>query len=416
VENRVVITGIGAITPVGIGKDEFWDSIIQGRSGADVIKAFDPTGFDTHIASEVKNFNAEHYLDKKEARRLDRFLQFSIVASDMAIKDAKLEINEDNVTEIGILIGSGIGGMSTLESQHKLMITSGPGKISPFFIPMMIANMASGQVAIKFGIKGPNLSIVTACATGAHSIGEAYHILKRGDARYMIAGGVEASITPLALAGFCSMKALSTRNDEPQKASRPFDAQRDGFLMAEGAGIIIMETLESAMHRKAPQIYAEIIGFGMSADAYHVAIPDPNGAGAALAMKMALKTANLAPESIDYINAHGTATPVGDRVETSAIKNVFGDHAYKLAVSSSKSIMGHGLGAAGSLETIVCALTLKNDIIPPTINYEYPDPECDLDYVPNVARKAKVNHAMNNSFGFGGQNAVLILKKFANEL
>ncbi|MFH0802292.1 MAG: beta-ketoacyl-ACP synthase II [bacterium] len=412
--NRVVITGIGVISPVGNGKEEFFDALVHGRSAADRITAFDPSGFDCQFAEEVRDFNPEQYLDRKEARRLDRFLQFAVGASHMALEDSALKITEENASDTGVLIGSGIGGMSTLETQHSLLINGGPGKVSPFFIPTMIANMASGQVSIKYGIQGPTLSIVTACATAAHSIGEAFHILKRGDASAMLAGGVEAAITPLSLAGFCSMKALSTRNGDPKKASRPFDRERDGFVMSEGAGILIMETLENALKRKAPQIYAEVVGFGMSADAYHVAIPDPNGRGAVLAMNKALKSAGLMPSDISYINAHGTSTPVGDKVETIAIKTVFGEYATKLAVSSTKSTTGHTLGAAGALETIVCVLASVHGIIPPTINYEFPDPECDLDYVPNIARKAEITHAMNNSFGFGGQNAVLIVKKFTD--
>lgn len=412
--NRVVITGIGVISPVGNGKEGFFDAIVQGRSAADRITAFDPSGFDCQFAEEVRDFNPELYLDRKEARRLDRFLQFAVGASHIALEDSAFKITEENASDTGVLIGSGIGGMSTLEAQHSLLINGGPGKVSPFFIPTMIANMASGQVSIKYGIQGPTLSIVTACATAAHSIGEAFHILKRGDASAMLAGGVEAAITPLSLAGFCSMKALSTRNGEPKKASRPFDRERDGFVMSEGAGIIIMETLEHALERKAPQIYAEVVGFGMSADAYHVAIPDPNGRGAVLAMKKALQCAGIGPSEIDYINAHGTSTPVGDKVETAAIKTVFGEYASKIAVSSTKSTTGHTLGAAGALETIACVLASVHGIIPPTINYEFPDPECDLDYVPNIARKAEITYAMNNSFGFGGQNAVLIVKKFTD--
>jgi 3-oxoacyl-[acyl-carrier-protein] synthase II len=413
--NRVVITGMGIISPVGNGKEGFFDAIVHGRSAADRITSFNPEGFDCQFAEEVRDFNPDQYLDRKEARRLDRFLQFAIGASHMALEDSSFRITGENASDTGVLIGSGIGGMSTLEAQHSQLINGGPGKVSPFFIPVMIANMASGQVSIKYGIQGPTLSIVTACATAAHSIGESFHILKRGDASAMLAGGVEAAITPLSVAGFCSMKALSTRNSDPKKASRPFDRERDGFVMSEGAGILVMETLQHAMERKAPHIYAEVVGFGMSADAFHVAIPDPNGRGAVLAMNKALRSAGLSPSDISYINAHGTSTPVGDKVETAAIKSVFGEYAARIPVSSTKSTTGHTLGAAGALETIACVMATVSGTIPPTINYEFPDPECDLDYVPNVARKAEITYAMNNSFGFGGQNAVLIVKKYTDE-
>ncbi|MBI2251397.1 MAG: beta-ketoacyl-ACP synthase II [Armatimonadetes bacterium] len=413
-EERVVITGIGVISPIGIGKEKFWNSLISGVSGIDKITFFPlDNSFSTRIAAEVKNFNPEDYINnKKEIRKMDRFLQFSVAASGLAIKDANLEINEENCEDIGVLIGSGIGGMSMLEEQHKILLEKGPQKVSPFFIPMMIINMASGLVGINFKIKGPNLSIVTACATGAHSIGEAYEIIRNGKVKIMLTGGTEAAITPLSLAGFSSMRALSTRNESPAKACRPFDLNRDGFVMAEGAGVIILESLSSALKRKA-NIYAEIIGFGLSADAYHIANPEPSGDGARRAMLQALKDSKISYDRIDYINAHGTSTPVGDKTETLAIKQVFKDFAHKLSISSTKSMTGHTLGAAGALESIVCILALKNNLIPPTINYEEPDPDCDLDYTPNNAREKKINYAMNNSFGFGGQNAVLVFKKYS---
>ncbi|MCL5774384.1 MAG: beta-ketoacyl-ACP synthase II [Firmicutes bacterium] len=411
-KDRVVVTGIGIISSVGIGVDLFWNSLIEGKSGIGPITLFDTSNYDVKFAGEVKNFNPEEYnISKKEARKMDRFLQFSMGAAKLALDDAGIEINQDNGEDIGVLIGSGIGGMSTLETQHRILLENGPGRVSPFFIPMMIINMASGHVGIKLGARGPNLSIVTACATAAHSIGEAAELLKRGKAKVMIAGGTEAAITPLSVAGFSSMKALSTRNEEPEKASRPFDKLRDGFVMGEGSGVLILERLDDALARGA-KVYAEILSFGMSADAHHITEPDPQGRGAALAMKRALEAAGIKPEEVDYINAHGTSTPIGDKTETMAIKSVFGERAYKIPVSSTKSMTGHALGAAGALETIVCILAAKNGIIPPTINYENPDAECDLDYVPNIARKAEINIAINNSFGFGGQNAVIAVRKF----
>lgn len=411
-EDRVVVTGIGVLSPVGIGVDSFWKSLIEGKSGIGPITLFDTGNYEVRFAGEVKNFNPEEYnISKKEARKMDRFLQFSMGAAKLALDDAGIEINQDNGEDIGVLIGSGIGGMSTLEAQHRILMENGPGRVSPFFIPMMIINMASGHVGIKLGARGPNLSIVTACATAAHSIGEAAELLKRGKAKVMIAGGSEAAITPLSVAGFSSMKALSTRNDEPERASRPFDKLRDGFVMGEGAGVLILERLDDALARGA-KIYAEILSFGMSADAHHITEPDPQGRGAALAMKRAIEAAGIKPEDVDYINAHGTSTPIGDKTETMAIKNVFGERAYKIPISSTKSMTGHALGAAGALETIACILAAKNGIIPPTINYENPDSECDLDYVPNIARKADINIAINNSFGFGGQNAVIVVRKF----
>lgn len=408
---RVVITGIGIISSLGSNIDTFWKNLLDGNSGIDNITYFDTTAFPTKFAGQVKDFNASEFIEPKEMRRMDKFMHYAIGASKMAINDAKLVINENNAERIGAVIGSGIGGMETLENQFRILFEKGPGRISPFFIPMMISNMASGQIGIFYGIKGPNMTIVTACATAAHSIGEAYNIIRRGDADVMLAGGTEAAITPMSVAGFCSMRALSTRNDNPKSASRPFDKDRDGFVMAEGAGVLILEELEHAKARGA-KIYAEFAGFGASGDAYHITMPEPEGKGAALAMNMAIKHAGVTPDKIDYINAHGTSTPVGDTAETNAIKNVFGEHAKNIAISSTKSVHGHALGAAGAIESVVCILAINNNIVPPTINLKNQDPECDLNYTPNKAVKREINYAMNNSFGFGGQNAVLIFKKY----
>ncbi|MDQ7826468.1 MAG: beta-ketoacyl-ACP synthase II [Candidatus Eremiobacteraeota bacterium] len=410
-EKRVVITGIGLLSCVGNSLPAFWDAIVNGKSGIDIIKSFDVTNFDVRIGGEVRDFSPEEHISRKDLRKMDRYLQFAVLAAKYAIDDSKLIIDDGNREDIGVCIGSGIGGMHTLEEQHSILLDKGPDKVSPFFIPMLISNMASGHVGIRHGIKGPNLSIVTACATAAHSIGESWHIIKRGDANAMIVGGSEATISKLAFAGFANMKATSTRNDEPAKASRPFDAKRNGFVMAEGAGVFVLEEYEHARARGA-HIYAELVGFGMTADAHHITNPEPEGNGAARAIKMALRKAGVKPEEIGYINAHGTSTPAGDRGETMAIKSVFGDHARKVAISSSKSVMGHALGAAGALESVVCIQALRTGILPPTINYEFPDPDCDLDYVPNVAVKREISYAVNNSFGFGGQNSVLIYKKY----
>lgn len=407
---RVVVTGMGVISPVGIGVDKFWNSLINGVSGISKIESFDTTDYSVKIAGEVKEFNPGDFFDKKEARRLDRFAQFAVAASIMAVKDANLEITPENADHIGVLIGSGIGGMQTFEEQAELLVTRGPGRISPFFIPMMISNMASGQVSIYTGAKGPNSNAVTACASASTAIGDASEIIKRGDADVMITGGTEAAITRLAIAGFSNMKALSTRNDEPEKASRPFDADRDGFVMGEGAGILILEEYEHAVKRGA-RIYAEFAGYGMSGDAYHMTDPAPEGEGAARCMAMALRKAGMKPEEIDYINAHGTSTAKNDKFETIAIKSIFGEHAQKLAVSSTKSMTGHLLGAAGGIEAIASIMAIITDTVPPTINYETPDPECDLYYVPNKAEKRTVNVALSNSLGFGGHNATLIFKK-----
>ncbi|MDI3546488.1 MAG: 3-oxoacyl-[acyl-carrier-protein] synthase [Halanaerobiales bacterium] len=409
--NRVVITGLGLITSLGMTIDEFWNNIINGKSGVTEITKFDTTDYPSKIGAEIKDFSPGEYIDSKEAKRMALFTQYAVVSAFKALEDAGLKIDDEIAEETGVLIGSGIGGIEVLEDQLGKLITRGPRRISPYFIPMMISNMASGQVSIYTGAKGPNNNAVTACASGTTAIGEAFEMIKRGDARVMIAGGTEASIAQSALAGFSSMKALSTRNDEPAKASRPFDAERDGFVIGEGSGIIILEELEFARKRGA-EIYAEVLGYGSSGDAYHITQPAPEGEGAARAMAMALKKAGLKPEELDYINAHGTSTPLNDKFETIAIKNVFGDHAYKLMVSSTKSMTGHLLGAAGGVEAIISALTIKNKVIPPTINYEYPDPDCDLDYVPNEAREvATLKTVMTNSFGFGGQNACLVLRK-----
>ncbi|MCD4786417.1 MAG: beta-ketoacyl-ACP synthase II [Candidatus Eremiobacteraeota bacterium] len=411
---RVVVTGAGVVSPYGIGVDVLWNSLLEGKSAIDRITAFDTTEMASKIAAEVKDFDPTQYIDRKTARRMDRFLQFAVAATKMCIEDSGLEITDENRKKIGVSIGSGIGGMGTLEKTHEVLLKKGPSKVSPFFIPMILVNMPSGMAAINHGLTGPNLCTVTACATGAHNIGLACDIIREGKAQAMVVGGTEATITPLSFAGFCSMRAVSFSNDEPKKASRPFDKNRDGFVMGEGCTILMLESLESAKSRGA-KVYGEIVGFGMSADAYHITQPHPEGLGAILAMEMALEDAGIKPEKIDYINAHGTATPLGDIAETKAIKKVFGAHSRKLAVSSTKSMTGHILGAAGAIETLIILLATQNNIVPPTINLNDPDPECDLDYVPNKARKMPVNYAMNNSFGFGGQDSVLIVKKYEDE-
>jgi len=406
------VTGLGAITPLGIGLDAYWEGLKEGRSGVGPITLFDASRYTTRFAAEVEDFNPEEFIERKEARRMDRFTQFAVAAARMAAEDAGLEVTEENARRVGVLVGSGIGGCNTWEEQYKILAERGPDRVSPFFVPMLICDMASGQVSILLGAKGPNTTVVTACATGTNAIGDAYEIIKRGDADVMIAGGTEAPINALAVAGFCALRALSTRNDDPARASRPFDAERDGFVIGEGAGVVILEEAEVARKRGA-RIYAEIIGYAMTADAYHITAPAPNGEGAARAMQLALEDANIPPEAVDYINAHGTSTPSGDKAETDAIKAVFGKHAYKLVVSSTKSMTGHLLGAAGGIEAIACILALYHDIVPPTINYEYPDPECDLDYIPNQAREMPVRVAISNSFGFGGHNAILVMRKFS---
>lgn len=409
--HRVAVTGVGVVSPIGIGKADFWASLVEGRSGAGPITRFDASGFATRIAAEVRGFDPTAWMDRKEARRNDRFVQFAYAASRMALEDGNFRLTPQNAPRVGIVIGSGIGGAETWEEQHRTLLERGPGRVSPFFIPMIIINMASGVVSILLGAKGPNSSVVTACATGGNAIGEAARIIQRGEADAMVAGGSEATITPLSLAGFCSMKAMSTRNDQPEKASRPFDAQRDGFVMGEGAGVVLLENLEQARAREA-HIYGEVVGYGMSGDAYHITQPDPDADGASRSIRNALHDAHLEPSAIDYINAHGTSTPYNDKTETLAIKRAFGDHARSVAISSTKSMTGHLLGAAGGVELIACALAIEHQVLPPTINYEFPDPACDLDYVPNVARAAQVRVAMSNAFGFGGHNAILILRQY----
>ncbi|WP_213951254.1 beta-ketoacyl-ACP synthase II [Tepidanaerobacter syntrophicus] len=408
---RIVVTGMGVVSPVGIGINKFWNSLIGGKSGIDKITAFNAEDLPSKIAGEVRDFNPEDYIDRKELKRLDRFTQFAVAATKMAFEDAQLDLSKIDPTRVGVILGSGIGGANTWEEQHTILLEKGPRRVSPFFIPMMIINMASGQTAMAFNLKGPNFTVVTACASGTNAIGEAFRVLQRGDADIIVSGGTEASITMLSLAGFSSMKALSTRNDEPTKASRPFDRDRDGFVIGEGAGIVILETLESALSRNA-RIYGEIVGYGSTADAYHLTQPAPEGEGASRAMMASILDAGLKPEDVDYINAHGTSTPLNDKFETMAIKNTFGKHAYELAVSSTKSMTGHLLGAAGAIEFIAATLAVYNDEIPPTINHENPDPECDLNYVPNKSIKRQVNVALSNSMGFGGQNASVVVKKY----
>jgi 3-oxoacyl-[acyl-carrier-protein] synthase II len=412
VDRRVVITGIGMVSPLGVGTEANWSALLAGRSGVGPITRFDAARYPSRIAGEVKNFNPEDYIPKKDVKKMDRFIHFALAASQLAVDDAGLAISAANAERVGVYIGSGIGGLPSIERQHASLLETGPDRISPFFIVGLIVNLASGQVSIRFGAKGPNLAVSTACATGCHSIGDSFEIIKRGDADAMICGGTEAVITPLAVGGFCAMRALSTRNDSPEKASRPFDAGRDGFVMGEGSGIVILEELSSARKRGA-RIYAEMAGYGLTGDAYHVSAPSADGDGPVRVMNAALRDAGVGPEAVDYINAHGTSTPAGDKAETLAIHRVFGDKAKQLAVSSTKSMTGHLLGAAGGLETAITALAVAHDTVPPTINYETPDPECDLDYVPNQSRRMPVRYALNNSFGFGGTNASLLLKKVA---
>ncbi|MGE5484408.1 MAG: beta-ketoacyl-ACP synthase II [Ignavibacteriales bacterium] len=409
-DTRVVVTGMGAVTPVGIGVKEMWDSLVSGRSGVGRISRFDASGYDTCIAAEVKDFDPGAMIDRKEAKRMDRFTQFGVVSAGMALEDAGLSsgLHPDRT---GVVFGTGIGGMETFDQQFRVLIEKGPGRVSPFFIPMMISNMAAANIAMRFGLKGPNTTLTTACCASAHSVGDAFEVIRRGDADVMVAGGSEAPVTPIAVAGFCSMKAMSTRNDEPSKAIRPFEKGRDGFVMGEGGGMVVLESLEHARSRGA-RILAELAGYGQSADAYHITAPPPDGDGAVRAMTAALRDAKMRPDAIDYINAHGTSTPLNDRIESLAIKRVFGEDARRLMVSSTKSMTGHLLGAAGIVELIACVQSIVNEVVPPTVNYEEPDPECDLDYVPNKARAARVNAAMSNSFGFGGQNVCLIVKRF----
>ena len=408
---RVVITGIGLVTPLGIGRDETWSALCAGKSGIGEITRFDASSFETRIAGEVKNFHPEDFLPKKDARRIERFIAYALAAARMAVQDSKLVIDSSNANRVGVLTGCGLGGLSILESTARLLDTKGPGRVSPFFIPMMIGNMAPGMIAIHFGAKGPNSSIATACAAGTHAVGDAYKIIQRGSADAMITGGMESVITPTCIAGFNAMKALSTRNADPQKASRPFDRDRDGFVVGEGCGILLLESLDSALKRGA-SIYAEVVGYGMSGDGYHMTAPAPDGEGAARCMNAALEDADISGTEIDYINAHGTSTPMNDLYESLAIKSVFKEHAYRVAISSTKSMTGHLLGGGGGVEAAFTALTILNNIIPPTINLDNPSDECDLDYVPNHARQQTVRYAMSNSFGFGGTNASIILKAF----
>lgn len=407
---RVVVTGIGAVSPLGTGNAKNWDALVAGRSGVDLITRFDTTDLSVKIAGEVKDFNPEDFIEKKEVKKMDLFIQYALAAAHFAMEDSGLQITEENAERVGVLVGAGLGGLPTIEKYHSAMLEGGYKKISPFFIPMLIINLAPGHISIKYGAKGPNLSSVSACATGTHSIGDAYHMIKRGDADAMIAGGTESTVTPLGIGGFSVMKALSTCNDAPQSASRPFEKNRDGFVLAEGAGIVILEEYEAAKKRGA-KIYAEIVGYGLSGDAYHLTAPAPEGEGAARCIKMALNNAGVNPEQVDYINAHGTSTPFNDYFETLAVKKVFGEHAKKLMVSSTKSMTGHLLGAAGGVEAVFSLMAMDKGVVPPTINYQEPDPECDLDYVPNVARDAKITYAMSNNFGFGGTNATLLFKK-----
>jgi 3-oxoacyl-[acyl-carrier-protein] synthase II len=409
---RVVVTGLGVISPLGNDLPTFWQALKAGKSGVGPLTTFAAAKFDSRIAAEVKGFAPALYgLSAKDTKRMDKFVQYAIAAAKQAVQHSGLDLTKENLQRIGVLIGSGIGSLRIIEEEHSVYLQRGPLKLSPFLIPMLIVNEASGQVAITFGLKGPNSCVATACASGSHAIGDAFRIIERGDAEVMITGGTESCITHLGVGGFCALKALSLRNDDPEGASRPFDNERDGFVMAEGCGLVVLESLEHAQKRKA-EILAEICGYGMSCDAYHITAPDPDGSGAALAMTEALKDAGLRPEQVDYINAHGTSTKLNDKIETIAIKKALGGYAWKVAVSSTKSMTGHLLGAAGGVEFVVCCLAIRDGVIPPTINYQYPDPECDLDYVPNTARQKSVDICLSNSLGFGGHNATLIVKKF----
>lgn len=408
---RVVITGLGAVTPLGNSAELLWKGCLAGCSGVSRIEAFDPSEYTTQIAAQVKEFDPAQFLDKKDVRRMDRFVHFAVAAARMALADSGLQITSDNDERVGTYIGSGIGGLAIIEEQHSVLMEKGPSRISPFLIPGIICGMGAGMTAIVLGAKGPSSCVTTACAVGNNNIGDAYWVIKRGDADAMITGGAEAAITPLGIAGFCAARTMSTRNDEPECASRPFESGRDGFLMGEGSGILILEELQSALSRNA-RIYAEITGYGATTDAYHITSPAPEHAGAARSMQMALAHAGLLPEDVSYINAHGTSTNLNDKNETAAIKNVFGDYAYKVPVSSTKSMTGHLIGAAGAVEAVVCALAIRDNRIPPTINYEIPDPSCDLDYVPNQSRAADVRVVMSNAFGFGGHNATIIMQRY----
>jgi 3-oxoacyl-[acyl-carrier-protein] synthase II len=408
---RVVITGIGLVSSLGIGTEDNWKALLIGTSGVDRVTKFDVTGYAAQIAAEVRGFDPLDFVEKKDVKKMDVFIQYAIAASQFAMDDSKLTITESNAPDVGVFIGSGIGGFQTIEREHSALLAGGPRKISPFFIPSAIINLASGQVSIRFGAKGPNLATCTACSASAHAIGESYEIIRRGDAEAMIAGGSEAAITPMSLGGFAALRALSTCNDNPRGASRPFDKDRDGFIIGEGAGIVILEELEFARRRNA-HIYAEVVGYGTSADAYHITAPSEDGDGAIRVMKMAIRKAGIRPDQIEYINAHGTSTPYNDRLETMAIKKCFGDHAYKMAISSTKSMTGHLLGGAGGLEAGISALAVYNQVAPPTINLHNPDPDCDLDYVPHTGREMPITYALSNSFGFGGTNAALLFKRY----
>lgn len=410
-KRRVVVTGVGLVTPVGNSVEATWSALMQGRSGVDYIKKFDVEKFPVRFAAEVKDFDPLAFIEKKEARKMGAFIHYAIAASDEAIKDSGLEITDENAETVGTYISSGIGDFWAIEREHSKLLNEGPHRVSPFFIPSAIVNLAAGQVSIRHGAKGPNSATATACSAGAHAIGDSFRIIERGDADVMICGGAESAITPMSVAGFAAMRALSTRNDDPQHASRPFERDRNGFVIGEGAGIVILEELETARRRGA-RIYAELIGYGMTADAFHITMPDETGSGAIRVMQKALKDAGVEPEAVDYINAHGTSTPYNDKFETAAIKKTFGEHAYKLAVSSTKSMTGHLLGAAGGIEGVFSVLAIHHKILPPTINYVNPDPDCDLDYVPNEPREVEIRYALSNSFGFGGTNAALLFKKY----
>ncbi len=408
---RVVITGIGPITPIGIGKEKYWNSLIEGKSGIGKITCFDAEDFSVKIAGQVDDFCPEDYMDKKQAKKMDRFAQFAVAGTEIAIKDSEMNLDKIDKKRVGVIIGSGVGGIQTFEKEHTKLLEKGPKRISPFFIPMMISNMAPGQVSMFFGFKGPSFTITTACSSGTHAIGESFRMIQNGTADIIITGGSEASVCPMAVAGFSSMRALSTRNEEPERASRPFDKNRDGFVVGEGAGLIVLEELKHALKRDA-HIYGEIVGYGITSDAYHITEPEPEGEGAADAMRLALEDGKVDYRSVDYINAHGTSTYYNDKLETLAIKNVFKEHAHEISISSTKSMTGHLLGAAGGIEAIATVLTVERGIIHPTVNYEFPDEECDLDYTPNKSKIRDVKYALSNSFGFGGHNGSILIKKF----
>jgi 3-oxoacyl-[acyl-carrier-protein] synthase II len=410
-KRRVVVTGVGLVSALGVGTEESWQGLLAGRSGAAPITLFDASAHTTRFAAEVRGFDPANWIDKKDVKKMDRFIQFAVAAADIALADARYEVDPAGADMTGVFVGSGIGGFATIERAHETLMNHGPGRISPFFIPAAIVNLASGWISIRTGAKGPNSATCTACTTSAHAVGDSFRIIQRGEADVMISGGSEAAITPLGVGGFCAMRALSTRNEEPERASRPFDRERDGFVIGEGAGILVLEELEHARGRGA-SIYCELVGYGMSSDAYHISAPCEDGEGAIRVMQRAIKDAGIAPAEIGYVNVHGTSTPQGDRVEVLALKGVFGDHARRLAISSTKSMTGHTLGAAGGVEAGITALSLRHQVLAPTINYEHPDPECDLDFVPNTARKADLRYALSNSFGFGGTNGALVFRRW----